>query len=134
MIEKDYILRLIEEAGKAVAKAMKLWEGGNKDEAQKTIDKAYVELLKVDKLEILSTANNKLISFLSTKLQLEFGKLEILSLFLAEEAFLEENSTKKKNLTEKALLLIEHINKTDKTFSFERINRTKQLQDMLEIL
>ncbi len=131
MIQKDYILRLIEEAAKVLAQIFKLKENRDFDSARKTLDKAYTEILKIDKFEILIRPTEKLITYLTLDLKLEPGKIEIISDFLAEDAFLETDLIVKKNLIEKSLLLTNYVNEFDKTFSFERVAKVKQLKEML---
>ena len=70
-------------------------------------------------------------NFLTIDLKLEPGKFEIISNFLAEDAFLEKDVIVKKNLIDKSLLLTNYINESDKTFSFERVAKIKQLKKML---
>ncbi len=131
MIQKDYILRLIEEAAKVLAQIFKLKENRDFDSARKTLDKAYTEILKIDKFEILIRPTEKLIPYLTLDLKLEPGKIKIISDFLAEDAFLETDLIVKKNLIEKSLLLTNYVNEFGKTFSFERVAKVKQLKEML---
>ena len=134
MIQKDYILRLIEEAAKVLAKALKLKNDGDYEQAKQILDEAYNDILKIDKNAALFVSNNEFIAYLTNGLQLEPGKIEILANFFTEDASIEENILTKKNLIEKALLLYKYIGESDKTFSFERINKTTRLQKMLEDL
>lgn len=134
MIRKDYILRLIEEATEALAIALKLKNNGKLDQAKQSLEKAYNDILKIDKQAALFISNHEFIDYLTDGLKMETAKMEMLASFFAEDASLEENSLTKQSLIEKALLLLEYINKRDKIFSFDRINKTAQLQKMLEDL
>jgi len=134
LIQKDYILRLIEEAAKVLAIALKLKDDGDFDMAEQTLDKAYVDILKIDKKDVLFVLNDELIPYLTDGLKMETGKLEILANFFTEDSFFETDTETKRNLIEKALILIQHINKIDKTFSFERINKVAKLKKALENL
>lgn len=134
MIQKDYILRLIEEAAKVLAVAFRLKNDADFDAAKKIIDDAYSKLLKVDKSDVLYVANDELIFVLTDNLQFDLKKIEILANFFAEDASLENNVLIKRNLIEKSLLMIEYISKQDKIFSFERIAKLEKLKQMLETL
>jgi hypothetical protein len=134
LIQKDYILRLIEEAAKVLAIALKLKDEGDFDAAEQALENAYGDILKIDKKDVLFVSNNELIPYLTNGLKMENGKLEILANFFTEDSFFEKNTETKRNLTQKALILLQHINKTDKTFSFERINKTERLKKTLENL
>jgi len=134
LIQKDYILRLIEEAAKVLAIALKLKNDGDFDMAEQTLDKAYGDILKIDKKDVLFVSNNELISYLTDGLKMETAKLEILANFFTEDSFFEKDTETQRNLIEKVLILLQHINKIDKTFSFERINKTERLKKALESL
>lgn len=134
MIQKDYILRLIEEAAKVLAIALKLKNDGDFDAAEQTLDNAYGDILKIDKKDVLFVSNDELIPYLTNGLKMETGKLEILANFFTEDSFFEKNAETKRNLIEKALILLQHINKIDKTFSFERINKIERLKKVFEYL
>jgi hypothetical protein len=50
MIQKDYIMRMIEQLGKAIAKAMVKEKEGNQEGAIKEIEHSFVNLIGVDSL------------------------------------------------------------------------------------
>lgn len=94
---------------------MRLKNNNDFDSAKQVLDNAYENLLKIKKQNFLHIPNQKLIELLQNTFDMDLEKIELLSKLLTEDANLETD----------------YANKTDKTFSFERINQIKQLKDNL---
>ncbi|MBU0764584.1 MAG: hypothetical protein KJ607_07100 [Bacteroidetes bacterium] len=63
MYQKDYILRLIEEAAKVLARIAGLMEKGQAGKAQEELDYIWDELLKLDRDELLNDLDRGRMNF-----------------------------------------------------------------------
>lgn len=137
MYQKDYILRMIEMIGDLIAALLGLIKKGDLDQAEKMLEKGYYELLRHDASYFQLIPKEQLTSQLLSNHDYTNGHLEILSeLFFAEATL--SDAQKKMNHSldcyEKSMVLLEFLEKEDKTWSAKREDRMNLMkQRILEL-
>jgi len=134
MYQKDYILRMVEMIGDLIAAFLGLLKKGDPDQAEKMIERGYVELLRNDASFFLLIPKEQLTDQLIGKHHYEHFHLEILGeLFYAEGELAEARHQPEHGLAcyEKSLILIEFLEKNDKTWSAKREERKVTLRDKI---
>src|SRR5665647_2756205 len=90
MYQKDYILRMVEMIGDLIAAFVGLLKKGDLDQAEKMIERGYVELLRNDASFFLLIPKEQITDKLIGEHHYEHFHLEILAeLFFAEAALAE---------------------------------------------
>ena len=107
----------------------------NYEEASDAIENAYKELLQKDSAEILKISPENLLKTLQYEYNYEQQHLEIISGLLFAEAELDlAKNDLSKSLTnfKKSLIILNYLDKEQKTFSFERQNRIAEIENRME--
>jgi hypothetical protein len=137
MEQKDYLLREIEKIG-IVLRAILNKLRGNKNSTTIQLQKQFEEVkemlssqLEFNLTEYLSLNEADSKEYISQFKGINLENLELLANILTVFGM---NATPidRKAYLEKALLLFEHCNHTDKTFSFERQNNIETIKRVLE--
>jgi hypothetical protein len=134
MYQKDYILRLIEMAAKALAALLGLIKGGKLDEASEELDNLYFNFLKEDAAFFREIPMEKLTGKLLEEHNYTNGHLEILAELFNAEAELciaRDDKTAAKEYFRKSLILMEFTDKANRVYSQERINRMEKIRKRL---
>ena len=134
MFQKDYILRMIEMIGDLIAALLGLIKKGDFDQAEKIIERGYIELLRRDASFFQLIPREQLTDKLLGDHHYTNGHLEILSELFFAEATLSEAQNKLDNSIiyyEKSLTLLEFLEKEDKTWSAKREDRIKLLNEKI---
>lgn len=134
MYQKDYILRLIEMAGKALAALLGLVKGGKLDQASEELDNLYYDILKEDAAFFREIPGEKLTEKLLEEHNYTNGHLEILAELFNAEAELRTARNDKAGATEyfrKSLILMEFTDKANGIYSQERIDRMEKIRKRL---
>jgi tetratricopeptide (TPR) repeat protein len=132
MLQRDYILRMIEMIGELIAGVLGLIKKGDYQKASNTLDQAYYNFLKEDAAFFRNIPTEKLTKNLLQEHDYSYGHLEILSeLFYAlAELFKAEGKTAEaREYYEKSLILPEFVMKEEKVFSLEREERINLLKE-----
>ncbi|WP_282037409.1 hypothetical protein [Saccharicrinis aurantiacus] len=131
MIKKDFILRLVEELAKAIAKILHLLKDNDVTEAQRMYAHSFGLLKDIDEDNLLQ-AN---VEDFYNQLSAENGDVEGLFQSLSELLFMgskiykrEGNLTKAKLTNAKALEILEYIDSISSNYSIERNNLMAQLR------
>ncbi len=130
MYKGDYLLKLISEFAKALAKILKLYKGGDTESAIKNIDYAFKELLKLNFNEVLSKAEE-----LSKKLEKE--KIEMIAELLKIKGDIAYGNNEIHNAQILSLKSLEYFNIAEKllnTYSAERQRKISGLEERIVIL
>lgn len=134
MYQKDYILRMIEMLGELLAAIFGLIKKGNYDQASKSLDRAYYNLLKEDASFFQRISKDKLTEKLIREHNYTHSHLEILAeLFYAEAElqYAKGNQDKSIKFYEKSFILFEFIAKKSKSFSFERQSKQSLIKERI---
>ena len=131
MYQRDYILRLIEQAAKVLAAILGQIKGGDLHKAAEDLDNFYYDILKEDAAFFREIPENKLTEKLLHEHNYTNGHLEILAELFSAEADLclaQNNRAGAVVYSRKALILFEFIDREYKTYSQERIYKMEALR------
>ena len=131
MFQKDYILRMVEMIGDLIAALLGLIKKGDLDQAEKLLERGYMELLRRDAAFFQIIPKEQLTDTLVREHHYENGHLNVLAeLFFAEATLNEAQYKHSYSLIcyEKALTLLEFLEKEDKTWSEKREERITLLK------
>lgn len=135
MIQKDYILRMIEMLGDLIAAILGLIRKGDYTRATENLTQIYYNMLKQDAAFFRNLPETDLTDKLLQEHNYTNGHLEILAeLFNAEAELSLARGDMETALTytRKALLLFEYVDKAYKTYSQDRIDKINILRDRLK--
>jgi hypothetical protein len=135
MIQKDYILRMIEMLGAMIAAILGQARKGDYAKASENLSQIYYDMLKQDAAYFRTLPEDELTDNLLQKHNYTNGHLEILAeLFNAEaEIALVKGATGSSlSYSKKALVLFEYIDKAYSTFSQERTEKMTNLRERLK--
>ena len=134
MIQRDYILRMIEMLGELLAGVINLIRKGEFKKAEQEIDRLYYDLLKQDANDINELSEENLTESLLQQHNYTNGHLEIFAELMYVQAELSK-ARKDYDLSadfyKKSLKLTQYIKTTTRTFSIERQNRELEIKDKL---
>ena len=135
MYQKDYILRLIEQAAVFIAEVLKLIKKGELSEASERLNSIYYDILREDSAYFRNIPENELTDKLLEHHNYTNGHLEILAGLFNAEAELNMSMGKKMECLEysrKALLLYEFVDRENRTYSAERLKTMEDIRDRLK--
>ena len=131
MLKEDYLMRLFQLFTECLAK----WLSKRKDDDFELIvsfNNEVVEPYLGKDIEFFEKKelDELLVYFQETypNEQVRLSRLEILAELLYQSVMLENDPARRKCLSDKALKVFQHIDKTDKTFSFSRQDRMAELR------
>jgi phosphoenolpyruvate synthase/pyruvate phosphate dikinase len=122
MYQKDYILRLIEEASKVILEILNLKKNEKHKEAVMLIKQGFSNLLDIDVKKILNVETENLINYLTKTKGLDSQKIKI-SVDLLLEYYDYAKPKEKRIVLLHANLLLNYIDQKESTFSFDRIHK-----------
>jgi len=128
---------MIEMIGELIAAILGLIKKGDLDQAEKMLERGYYELLRRDAAFFQVIPKDLLTDRLLTEHNFTNGHLAVLAELFFAEAILSEAQNRLKNSLfcyEKSLLLLEFLEKEDKTWSAKREERIKLLKEQIAIL
>jgi hypothetical protein len=134
MYQKDYILRMIDMLGELIAGILGLIQKGNLKMATEKLDKLYQTMLKEDASLFRDLSGDGLTDRLLHQHNFTNGHLEVLAgLFNAEAELCLAQGDKSGTIKypEKSLILFEFIDRQNKTYSQERLNKMAMIRIML---
>ena len=137
MYQKDYILRMVEMIGDLIAALLGLIKKGDLEQAEKILERGYYELLRRDASFFQLIPKDQLTDKLLGEHHYTNGHLEVLSELFYAEATLSEAQNKLNNSRiyyEKSLVLLEFLEKEDKTWSVKREERKIILKERISAL
>lgn len=137
MYQKDYILRMSEMIAKLIAGILGKIINKDYSSASEELGNIYYDILKQDASFFSSIPENELTNKLLQEHNYTNDHLAVLAELFNAEAELslaqEEKSTSLE-FSRKALLLFEFIDREQKTFSHDRINKMDSIRKRIEIL
>jgi hypothetical protein len=137
MFQKDYILRMIEMAGKMIAGILGLIKKRELEEATRELNLAYNNFLREDSAFFQAIPVNEITERLLHDHNYTNGHLEILAELLYAESELRLAMEDRKaclEFSEKSLILYEFIDRELKTYTPARISRMDSLQNRIREL
>ena len=135
MIQKDYILRMIEMLGNLIAAILGLVRKGEFTRASENLNQIYYDMLKQDAAYFRTLPEDELTDKLLQEHNYTNGHLEILAeLFNAEAELASAKGDTDNSLayTRKALILFEYIDKAYRTYSQDRIDKINTLRERVK--
>ncbi|WP_372751817.1 hypothetical protein [Labilibaculum sp.] len=137
MIQKDFIMRMIEMIAEVIARIIGLIKGGDPEQASLLLENAYRDFLKEDASYFRRLSKEELTHDLLEKHNYGNGHLEILAeLFLAEGElnFAKGDVVNSLNYYEKSYLLLEFTVQNSKSFSLAKESKMIQLKEKIETI
>jgi hypothetical protein len=137
MYQKDYILRMLEMLGDLIAAILGLAKKGDYDLASERLSRVYYDMLKQDASFFRAIPEEELTHKLIEEHNYNNGHLEILAELFNAEAELEFTQGNKAGCLEysgKSLRLFEFIDKENKIYSQERINKMAGIRERIAVL
>lgn len=134
MYQRDYILRMIEQAAKMIAALLGLIKKGDLEKATKELEHMYYSLLKQDAAFFNNIPESKLTDSLLHKHNYTNGHLEILAGLFNADALLQlayGKNDKALSLSKKSLLLFDFIDREERTWSAERLELMNKIRDRI---
>ena len=127
----SYIKRKSQNLSTAIESIYGFKLSGDTDKALKLASETFSELLGFDLGNILDLSTDDFLEMFNSQI-FSFSFLELLSKFMLRTAEIYDAINKPKeaqNLNDKGILLLKYVEKNDKTFSSERIELIKALED-----
>jgi hypothetical protein len=137
MYQKDYVLRMIAMLMKFIGEVLGLIRKGDFMKASEELEKGYNTFLKEDAIFFRNIPEKELTGGLLREHNFTSGHLEILAELFNAEAELElAQGNKKESLgySGKALLLFEFVDKEQKTYSQERLDKIEAIKKRMSII
>mgnify|MGYP001477593062 CR=1 FL=1 len=132
MLQRDYILRILQQFYDALHKLVNNIEAEKIEEVQLQFNGMYLDYLKKDSSFFYENDIPTILKFLGEGNDKDsLTKITILAELLYNDALLNQNSEMKQKLLSKTLELLQLIKSKDKTFSTERENRIDQIRELL---
>ncbi|MGQ1946808.1 hypothetical protein ACT3CD_06870 [Geofilum sp. OHC36d9] len=135
MIQRDYILRMIEMLGELVAGILNLIKKGELKNAEQKIDRLYYDLLKQDAGYFNDLSEENLTEILLQQHNYTNGHLEMLAELMyvqAELSMARKDYETSSDCYKKSLKLTQFIKTTTRSFSLEKQNRELEIKDKLK--
>lgn len=135
MYQKDYILRMIEMLGDLLASIFGLIKKGDYKRASENLGKIYYDMLKEDAAFFRAIPADELTHKLLKEHNYTNGHLEILAELFNAEAELDLARGKRSSCLEystKSLILFEFIDREQKTYSSERLEKMAAISKRIE--
>lgn len=137
MYQKDYILRMIEMIGKLIAGIIGRIKMGDFETAADQLGDIYYDVLKEDASYFRSLTEEELTLKILQNHNYTNGHLEILAELFNAEAELSVAQGRINEVLEysmKSLIIFEFVDKQQKTYSLERINKIEAIRKRIELL
>lgn len=137
MLQKDYILRVIEQFSKILINIIGLKKKGEYKKASELIAETYRGLLKFDPDYIDHIPDNELLDTLVKDKVLNHDQLNIVADLLIEEGdilFQQKQRNKSRIKYNRSLKILDYLNDEQKsTYSFDRMNKIGSIQKKLAL-
>jgi len=137
MFKRDYILQIIEQIGKVLAKVAELLNDKKPDEARQTIHKTYQRYLKINVAELDAVLENDPVNTLINQHDFDNLRLNALADLLKAEGdiYLQEDEEEMaKSRYAKALIIFEYLNQTEQVYSFDREAKIADMQEKMKVI
>ena len=137
MFKRDYLLHIIEQIGKVLAKVVELLRDNKPEEARETIHKTYDRFLHLKVEELDAILEHDPVHKLINEHDFDAQRLNALAELLKAEGdvYLQEvNEESAKSRYYKALLIFEYLNQTEQVYSFDREAKIADMQEKIKVM
>lgn len=137
MYQKDYILRMIEMIGDLIAAILGKIRKGDFEHASDQLARIYYDVLREDASFFRTLPADEITGKLLDDHNYTNGHLEILAELFNAEAELSQaqgNIVASIEYSMKSLILFEFIDKEEKTYSLERINKMETIRNRIDTI
>lgn len=138
MEQRDYLLRQIQMMAQVIAalvrKLMGLKEQGTEEEIVQVTDEMLTEYFDTSLVEIVQTPLEKTVEQMIQNKKLHPSNVDLFAEVLMINADKSEYAANRKKLLERALILLEWVDKTGGVFSAERRQKIVDIRQKLEEL
>lgn len=136
MERRDFLMREIEKLILAIRKLIGLVEELTSDNFEETIGQINHDLIELFGFNLNDISEMNEPEFISKINNIDEANLELFALLLSEiskktNQFKKEETYNSKELAKKALLLLNEVDEKTKTFSFNRMELKKELQQLI---
>jgi len=135
--QKDYLLRMIAMMMKFIGELLGLIRKGELQKASDVLEEGYRRFLREDAIFFRNIPEEKLTQTLLQEHNYTSGHLEVLAELFNAEAELDLAQDSRKDSLEysrKALLLFEFVDKEQKTYSAEKLDKIEAIRKRIEEL
>lgn len=133
MVERDYIMRMLQEFFDAIAKLLRRTPGQEPDlsHIQKQFNEMYRQFFRRSPHYFYETEKEIILKELEEEGLDEknlFAKIQMLSELLYQDGLIKKNIPEKWMYLEKALYLLEYLNKNSRTYSWDREQKMEDIK------
>jgi nucleoside diphosphate kinase len=136
MIERDYIMRILQEFFNAIAKVVhQKDESGDFDEAEERYDEMYRQFFHSKRKYFLDTEKETIVAELEDACNDErdlTGKLQMLAELLYQDALIRQSIQEQIDLLEKALYILQYLKANSNTYLWEQSQRMADIKRFIE--
>jgi len=136
MLKRDYVLRLIEEFARFLAMITGLKLEGKLDEALKSIEDVYNDLLELDPKILKSISQDEVLGFLQEEKHFDNERLKMVAELLYHEGMIyaeEGDPVTARVVLEKSKVLLDFLSENDSTFSFDWYDKLRDIDGVLGV-
>ena len=137
MIERDFLMRILQEFFEAIAKVVRHDSPGQEPDVshmQERFNEIYRQFFHISAEHYYQSSKENILDELKNENYSEkdtFAKAQMLSELLYQDAIIKTNFQEKYDLLEKSLFLLEYLNYYSKTFSWDRNQRITDIKKIL---
>lgn len=137
MIERDYIMRILQEFFEAIAKVMRREIPGQEpdlSEIQERFREMYKQFFRKPAEYFYETEKEDILESLKKEGRSDkdtFAKAQMLSELLYQDGRIKKDISERCMLLEKALYLLEYLDRDSRTFSWDRGQKMEDIRKML---
>lgn len=137
MFKRDYLLSIIEQIGKVLAKVVDLLKKNEPEEALDTVHKTYDRFFHMKVEELDNILENDPVNKLINEHDFDDQRLNALADLLKTEGDIylkTDKSELAKSRYYKAMIIFEYLNQVEQVYSFDREAKISDMQEKIRIL
>ncbi len=137
MLQRDYLMRRIEEMMQLIALALKFRHDGNFGSSEEAIAKAYEEVPNLTQERIATMTPKELLAYFLKNDLASPNFIDMVANILQEEGevfLLQGDRAKGKDCFAKALELYQYVDQHSTVFSFDRLNKIRRIKEELKVI
>lgn len=137
MVERDYLMRILQEFFEAIAKVLRREIPGQEPDlsnVQERFKEMYTQFFKKSADYFYETEKEAILEGLKREGDSDqdtFARAQMLSELLYQDGLIKKNIPEKCMLLEKALFLLEYLDKNSRTFSWDRGQKIEDIRKIL---